>query len=118
MNDTHHISSAHMYTCRSERCSVPCSLPSPLSNGAQPLTHRCAFNAEHPVDAVWATAIPTPPCRLALAHHHVVFVLHLPLAMRQNVLLYQLPNGGHATPASPLLLELVLQRTDRERLCK
>lgn len=71
-------------------------------------THRSALNAEHPVDAVWATAIPSPPGGLALAHHDIVLVLHFPLAVGQDVVLNELPDGGHATSAGALLLELVL----------
>eukprot|EP00983_Pelagomonas_calceolata_P103972 1158973-Pelagomonas_calceolata.AAC.17 len=62
----------------------------------------------HPVDAVRATAIPSSPGGLALAHHDVVLILHLALPVRQDIFLNELPNCRHTTAPGTLFLELVL----------
>jgi len=52
-----------------------------------------ALDAQHAVQAVGPAAVAAAPGRRALAHHDVVLVLHLALAVAEDVVRYQLPHG-------------------------
>ena len=52
-----------------------------------------ALDAEHAVEAVGAAAVAAAPRRRALADHDVVLVLHLALALREEIAFFQAIKG-------------------------
>lgn len=69
-------------------------------------THLCAFNAQHPVDAVGPAAIPATPGWWAVAHHDVVLILLLAFAVTEEVLTDQLHNSWKLGQVCWLLIKL------------
>lgn len=59
-------------------------------------TYVDALDAQHPIEALAATAVSSAPCRLALADHDVVLILHLALPVAVLVGLDELPHSRDA----------------------
>lgn len=73
-------------------------------------THRHAFYAQHPVNAVRPAAVASPPHGFAVADHDIVLLQHFALPVGQHVVSDQLHNSGDASPACTLLLQRGLHK--------